>query len=79
MNKVKIGMAMILIAVVCYIGCLIYYEMAVEIENNPDIKEFGGPPFMYDLRLIVVILGVAAIMLFIILKMGVKDETKRKT
>ena len=79
MNKVEIGLAMILIAIVCYIGCLIYYEMAVEIENNPDIKDIGGPPVITDLRSMVVTIGVAVIFIFIVLKMGVKDENKRKT
>jgi len=74
MNKVEVGLLIAVLFVVLFIGASIYYEMATEIENNPDIKDIGGPPAITDLRLLVgVVLGLA-IPIFIILKLGPKDD-----
>ena len=75
MNKVEVGLAIGIVFVLLYIGGSIYYEMANEIANNPDI-EFIGPPGLQPPRLeymaaMVLILAVA---IFIILKLSPKED-----
>ena len=78
MNKVQIGLAICTIGILLYIGGMLYYEMVVELENNPDIKEFGGPPVVTDLRLITIVAVAAAIFCGIALKMGGKQDEETK-
>ena len=56
--------------IVCYIGGLVFYEMAVELEKHPEIKDIGGPPVITDLRPLIVTVVVAAIVCGIVLKMN---------
>ena len=79
MNKVRIVLLLLVISTLFYIGALIYYEMAVEIENNPEIKEIGGPPVFTDLRLVAVVVVFAVMMCSILLyvnKNGEEDKVK---
>jgi len=75
MNKVHVGLTIAVVFSMLYVGGLIYYEMAVELENNPDIKEIGGPPVIDDLRLVVVVLVVALFFCLVALKYA-KDDCK---
>lgn len=77
MNKVEIGLLLVFVTVILYIGCLCYYEIVVTLENHPEIKEIGGPPVMTDLRLVAVIVGVAAIMCGIVLKLKPKEDEEK--
>ena len=70
MNKMNVIMTILVIAIVCYVGGLMYYEMAVEIENNPDIDEIGGPPVITDVRLLAVAVLGAAFVCGVALKFG---------
>jgi len=56
MSKVKVVLVVALVGILLYIGGSIYYDMATEIENNPDIKEMGGPPVITDLRILVALI-----------------------
>ena len=51
--------------------------MTNEIANNPDIKDIGGPPAITDLRVLVGVVVGLAIPIFIILKLGPKDDKKQ--
>ena len=77
MNKVEVGLAVAVFGVVIFVGCLVYYEMNNEIANNPDIKDIGGPPAITDLRVLVGVVVGLAIPIFIILKLGPKDDKKQ--
>jgi len=72
MNKVEIGLAIGVLCVLLYVGGLIYYDIIVELENNPDIDEIGGPPVITDLRLVAIVVVVAAIFCGIALKIKPK-------
>jgi len=74
MNKVQIVLAIATIGIMLYIGGLVYYELVIELENNPDIKDIGGPPVITDLRLVTIIVVVAAIICGICLKLPVKED-----
>ena len=75
MNKIQVGLAIALVFVLLYIGGSIYYDMAIEIENNPDI-EFIGPPGLQPPRLeyMTAIVIVAAIFCGIALKVKPKED-----
>ena len=77
MNKVHIGLTIAVVFSMLYVGGLIYYEIAVELESNPDIKEIGGPPVIDDLRLVVVVLVVALFFCLVALKYA-KDDCKEE-
>ena len=70
MNKVELGLLIGIVLIVCYIGGLVFYEMAVELEKHPEIKDIGGPPVITDLRPLIVTVVVAAIVCGIVLKMN---------
>ena len=74
MNKIEVSLVIVLIGILLYIGGVVYYEMTTEIENNPEIKDIGGPPVITDLRLVVVVVVVACIFCGIVLKMKPKEE-----
>jgi len=74
MNKVEVGLAIAVVGILLYVGGLIYYEMVIELENNPDIKDIGGPPAITDLRLVVVTVVVAVVMCGILLRIKPKEE-----
>jgi len=76
MNKVHVGLTIAVVFSMLYIGGLIYYEMAVELESNPDIKEIGGPPVIDDLRLVFIVLVVALLFCSIALKMNPDGKEK---
>jgi len=76
MNKVHVGLTIAVVFSMLYIGGLIYYEMAVELESNPDIKEIGGPPVIDDLRLVFIVLVVALLFCGIALKMNPDGKEK---
>ena len=69
MNKIEIGLIISTIGILFIIGGIVYWEMAVELENHPEIKDIGGPPVVTDLRLVAVVVIVAAIFCGICLKM----------
>ena len=73
MNKVSIGLAIAIVGIVLYVGGLIYWEMVNELDNNPDIKDIGGPPVITDLRLVVIVIAVATIFCGIVLRMKPKE------
>jgi hypothetical protein len=75
MNKVELGLLIAVIGVLLYIGCLVYFEMATVVENNPDI-EFIGPPGLQPPKLeyLTAIIIVAAIFCGICLKIKPKEE-----
>ena len=77
MNKVEVGLAVAVVGIVLFVGCMIYYDMTNEIANNPDIKEFGYPPVITNLGPMVATVIVLAIAIFIILKLGPKDDKKQ--
>ena len=74
MNKVEVGLAIAVVGILLYVGGLIYYEMVIELENNPDIKDIGGPPAITDLRLVVVTVVIAVVMCGILLRIKPKEE-----
>ena len=70
MNKVELGLAVALVGVVLYIGCLVYYEQTNQLdswmdEHPGEIPEIGGPP---NLLLMAGIILPMAIAMFIIIK-----------
>ena len=73
MNKVEVGLTIAVVGILFYVGALVYYEMAVELEANPDIKDIGGPPVITDLRLLAGVVGIAALFCAIVLKMHPKE------
>ena len=74
LNKVEIGLLIAVVGIVCYIGALTYYEMAYELEQHPEIKDIGGPPVITDLKLVVVVVGTAAVICGLVLKMNPDKE-----
>lgn len=70
MNKVEIGLTIAVIGIVCIIGGMVYYEMAYELEQHPEIRDIGGPPVITDLKPLVAMMVVAAIVCGIVLKMN---------
>ena len=76
MNKVRIVLLILVISTLFYVGALIYYELAIEVENNSDIEEIGGPPVVTDLRLVTIVVVVACIFCGILLKLPVEGEIK---
>ena len=76
MNKVEVGLAIAVIGIILFVGCMIYYDMTNEIANNPDIKGFA-PPFVTNLGPMVATVIVLVIAIFIILKLGPKDDKKQ--
>ena len=73
MNKIEIGLLIAVIFIVCYIGGMLYYEMAYELEQHPEIKDIGGPP-VPDLKIMTVTLVSAAIICGILLKLSPPAE-----
>jgi len=43
MNKVEIGLTVVVIGIVFMMGCFVYWDMTTELEDHPEIKEFTGP------------------------------------
>jgi len=78
MNKISLVLLILVISTLFYVGALLCYEMALEIENNPDIKEIGGPPVFTDLRLVAVVVGFAVMMCSILLYVNKKEERRKK-
>lgn len=76
MNKVNIIMTFVIIGILLYIGGLVYYEMAIELEEHPEIKDIGGPPVITDLRLLVIVVGVTCLFCGIVLKMHPKEDVE---
>lgn len=76
MNKIEIGLAIAVVGIILFVGCMLYYDMTNEIANNPDIKEFA-PPFVTNLGPMVATVIVLAIAILIILKLGPKDNKKQ--
>ena len=77
MNKINIGLTVVIIFVILFIGANIYYDMANELEEHPEIKEVGGPPCITDLRLVIIMVSVALVFCIIALKMN-KVENNEK-
>ena len=80
MNKVEIGLAVVVIGVIMVIGVLIYYYMSIAIENNPDAFDIGGPPVITNFIPMVAIVLVLALAICIILKFDIfkNEEDKEK-
>ena len=77
MNKVSLILLILVFSTLFYIGAVLYYEMAIELEEHPEIKEIGGPPVFTDLRLVFLITVIAVILCGILLKYN-RDENKRE-
>ena len=76
MNKAEIGLVVILMGVLLYVSVSIYYDMVVELEEHPEIKEIGPPGINPDLRLMILTVVIAVIFCSIALKMKPKEEKK---
>jgi len=70
MNKVELGLLIGIVLIVCYIGGLVYYEMAYELEQHPEIKDIGGPPVITDLKPLVAMGVTVAVICCLVLKMN---------
>jgi len=79
MNKIQVVLAIAVVGIILCVGIMIYYEMVTTLEDHPEIKEFGGPPVMTDLRLVAIVTVVAAIFCGITLKLGGKKHEETKT
>ena len=79
MNKVELGLLIVIVGILLYVGGLVYYEMVMELEEHPEIKDIGGPPVITDLRLVTIVVVVATIICGIVLKTKpIKDKGKRQ-
>jgi membrane protein DedA with SNARE-associated domain len=72
---VKVSMTCIAIVMAVLVGCYIYYDVAQELRDNPDIKEFGAPP--YPIINLAAIALVALILTIIIYWLGNTDEDEK--
>jgi len=79
MNKFRLALVFVVVSTLFYIGALIYYEMAVELENHPEIENIGGPPVFTDLRLVLITTIVAVVLCGILLKYSKEDDTGEET
>jgi hypothetical protein len=77
MTKVSLILLILVFSTLFYIGAVLYYEMAIELEEHPEIKEIGGPPVFTDLRLVFLITVIAVILCGILLKYN-RDENRRE-
>ena len=77
MNKVEVGLLIVTICIIAYVGGLVYYEMATELEEHPEIKDIGGPPVISDLRILVAVVGTFSIAIVIILKFNPVDKENK--
>jgi len=77
MNKVQLGLGIVVLGVLLYIGGLVYMEVVTTLEEHPEIEEFGGPPVITDLRLVAVVVIVAAIVCGIVLKMNPDNDDNK--
>ena len=75
MNKVTIGMTVLMIFIVCVIGSYISWTMKDEVENHPEITEIGAPPRLDIMVVTVLVLGVA---IWIILKFVKVEEDEEE-
>ena len=79
MNKVELGLLIVIVGILLYVGGLVYYEMVMELEEHPEIKDIGGPPVITDLRLVTIVVVGAMIICGIILKTKpIKDKEEMK-
>jgi len=79
MNKVEVGLAIAVVGIVLFVGGMIYYEQAGQMEEWMDEHpgeelEIGGPPVITDLRLVAIVVVVAAVFCGICLKLPVKEN-----
>jgi len=70
MNKVEVGLAIAVVGIVLFVGCMIYYEQAGQMEEWMDehpgeTLEIGAPP---DLGLMAAVILPIAIAVFIMMK-----------
>ena len=78
--KINIAITgLIIFIIISIIGCMICYEQLNQMEEWMDEHpgeelEIGGPPVITDLRLVVVVVVVAAVFCGICLKLPVKEN-----
>jgi len=81
--KINIAITgLIIFIIISIIGCMICYEQLNQMEEWMDEHpgeelEIGGPPVITDLRLVVVVVVVAAVFCGICLKLPVKDDDEK--
>jgi len=84
MNKVEVGLAIAVVGIVLFVGCMIYYEQAGQMEEWMDEHpgeelEIGGPPVITDVGPLFVTILVLAFVICLILKFGnVNDKLRRR-
>jgi len=82
MNKIEAGLTIAVVSIIVLIGGMIYYEQTGQMEEWMDEHpgeelEIGGPPVITDLRLVAIVVVVAAIFCGICLKLPVKENDEK--
>jgi len=77
MNKVEVGLAIAVVGVLFLVGGIVYHEMAVTLEEHPEIEVIGPPglqpPRLEYLTAMIIVL-VVAIGIILKLNPSEKDE-----